>query len=281
MLLEAYQHWRPNMGHFIKDTMLSEWAETSSVQSSSFFKATRNMLMESSLSMDSVLMERFLWITARVLSLFCVGSGYWAATQEELAGPPRRGSWSYEEVTQQPGEPLGVAGLFLSPAPAYCVRLPVWSSIAASLCVSQCSGYKMVEKTPLYTTAVFVKVKRATFARNSSWYLKGACGQTDSRSENGLSRGRGYDISAVTHHGPLTSPGHKRQAGAFPVLWESSQQCNHRMSSQKARHRLWARCQCERSHQSVILHYGCSCLSGINYSLNCAVTASPQFLGLD
>lgn len=60
MLLEAYQHWRPNMGHFIKDTMLSEWAETSSVQNSSFFKATRNMLMESSLSKDSVLMERFL-----------------------------------------------------------------------------------------------------------------------------------------------------------------------------------------------------------------------------
>lgn len=40
------------MGHFIKDTMLSEWAETSSVQNSSHKKYADGVISQHGLSVD-------------------------------------------------------------------------------------------------------------------------------------------------------------------------------------------------------------------------------------
>lgn len=50
-------------------------------------------------------------------------------------------------------------GLFLSPAPTHCVRLPVLSQSTASLCLSQFSSYNTGVKAPLYTTTIFVKIE--------------------------------------------------------------------------------------------------------------------------
>lgn len=89
MSLEACVHWRSKLGQF-KELRFSEWAEISSVvQKSCFSQTVRNTLPESSLRV--VLMEKLPWITTQAFLLVWVDWGHWAATQDELSGPPERG----------------------------------------------------------------------------------------------------------------------------------------------------------------------------------------------
>ncbi|XP_010003812.1 PREDICTED: T-cell surface antigen CD2-like [Chaetura pelagica] len=52
-------------------------------------------------------------------------------------------------------------------------------------------NYKMGVKAPLYTTKVFVKIKRTMPEGNLSWYLKGVTGQADNKGEHNQSLGQG------------------------------------------------------------------------------------------